>query len=539
MTETMSDNSRILIDGFLESAKHFPDRPALDVDDQVVSYAELAHLAGRVASTIRARQHQDNPLAAVLAHKSLTAYAGTLGALVAGKGYVPLEPHHPEERIRRSLEAAECDVVIVGPEALERLAELLPLIDRPITVIAPFVQDLSHLQASFPSHDFVGSAGLADCEGIPERPASEPKDVAYVIFTSGSTGVPKGVPIRNRNVVPFVHYMTERSGATETDRFTQISDLTFDLSIYPVWTCWENGACLCCVGDKDRLAPAKFVRDKEITVWTSVPSAVMMLKRMRLLKPGTFPSVRYSFFCGEPLPAASAQGWQEACPNSVVDNLYGPTEATCAITFYRWDGDGSSRACPNGIVPIGWPFEAQYLAIVDEDLRPVPQGSEGELCLAGSQVGDGYIKDPAKTADKYVRIPELGEQTWYRTGDIAWLGADGCHYFRGRIDFQVKILGHRIELLEVEQVIREAAGSEMVVCLPWPVVNGAAEGIVGFAAGARRDCDEATVLEHCREVLPEYMVPKRVYFPSSLPLNANGKVDRGQLTVMLKEGRFA
>ena len=532
MSGNPNPTGRLLIDGFLESARNFPEHPALDVDDQVYTYSELAEQAGAIAAAI-GDSSKSGSLAGVMAHKSLTGFAGILGSLISGRAYVPLQPHHPIERTRRSIEAAELDVIVAGTEAIESLVALLPAFDRAIVVIVRTIEDALSLQSIAKHHRVVCTSKLVGISTTLQRPDNSPDDLAYLIFTSGSTGLPKGVPVRNSNVVPFVQYMSKRTEASPDDRFSQISDLTFDLSIFPIWTCWENGARLCCVSEKARLAPAKFVKEKRITVWTSVPSAIVMLKRMRLLKTGAFPSVRYSFFCGEPLPAESVKSWQAACPNSIIDNMYGPTEATCAFTQFRWTGDDSR--CANGIVPIGWPFETQHAAVVDKNLEPVTDCAEGELCLAGTQVVDGYLKDLEKTNEKFVVIPSLGGGTWYRTGDLAVKASDGCYFFRGRTDYQVKVFGHRIELQEIEHAIRDATESDMAVCVPWPIVDGAAQGLVGFVAGAKQGFDESSVLKSCESVMPEYMVPKRIHFLSSLPLNTNGKVDRVKLANMLQE----
>lgn len=535
----MSTNSpphQILFDGFLNSTQSVPDQPALLVDEVTYSYTELALHVGTIAGGIESGKNGIK-FAGVLAHKSLTAYAGILGSLASGCGYVPLHPKHPIDRIVKSIELSGLQVIVVGNEALGCLKQLLPVLKTSLTVILPQTRDNDDLQAIAGNHTLITASQLSPFAGSLSRPDSTPDDIAYIIFTSGSTGVPKGVPVSNRSATSFVKYMKERCLATPNDRFSQLADLTFDLSIFPLWTCWASGACLCCVGDKDKLAPAKFIKTNNVTVWTSVPSAVPLLKRLRLLKPNSFPSVRYSFFCGEPLPAEAANDWQSACPGSTVENMYGPSEATCAITFFTWQGDDSR--CANGIVPIGWPFETQQATIVDESFNPVPDGQQGELCLAGDQVIDGYLGDPEKNKEKFIPIPSLGNEIWYRTGDLALKENDGCYFFKGRIDFQVKVMGHRIELQEVEAAIRKATGSEMVVCLPWPMVDGAPQGLVGFFSGSAKNYQENDVIGQCKNSLPEYMIPKRIYMLPSLPLSANGKIDRSELSRMLQESELA
>lgn len=527
----------LLIDGFINSLSKFPNRPALDVDNKTYTYKELAASAERIAKNIRLNpKHQT--LIGILAHKSETAFAGILGALLSGNGYAPLQPHHPIDRTLLAIKIAKIETIVVGIEAIDCLEILIQKIDHPIRFIVPLSSELEIKRfKSLDSKHLFSNIEESDTNDTSiVRPNNSVNDIAYVIFTSGSTGSPKGVVVRNKNVVSFVQYMARRCDANHHDRFSQISDLTFDLSIFPVWTCWESGACLCCVSDKSKLAPSKVIKEKQITVWTSVPSMVTLFKKMRLIKADAYPSIRYTFFCGEALSTDSANDWQIACPNSRIENMYGPTEATCAITGFEWTGDESR--CTNNIVPIGWAFDNQNTAIVDHDLKPVPRGVEGELCLSGSQVVENYLKDPTKTSEKFVKITILNDELWYKTGDLAIEADDGCLFFRGRADFQVKILGHRIELEEVEHTVRKSTNAASVVCLPWPFVNGAAQGLVVFATESQARCDERMAIRACENSLPNYMVPKRIHFIPTLPLNANGKTDRSQLTTMLEEGAF-
>jgi len=280
------------------------------------------------------------------------------------------------------------------------------------------------------------------------------------------------------------------------------------------------------------MAPAKFIRDNALTMWFSVPSVIGAMAKLRLLQAGCFPSLRLSLFCGEPLPAIYAQAWQEAAPNSILENLYGPTEATIAISNYRWDIARSPQQCVNGIVPIGWIFDRHNACVVDQDQRPVAAGEVGELCLAGCQVTTGYWNNPRKSAEQFVH---LGDQDalWYRTGDLARRDASGCLFYLGRSDHQVKIRGYRVELQEIEEVVRRASGSTQVVSVPWPVRNGSGEGVVAFVAGLE-SLDQSRVLAYCRRLLPEYMVPKRIYLLNEMPLNVNGKIDRQKFLQILQ-----
>ena len=273
----------------------------------------------------------------------------------------------------------------------------------------------------------------------------------------------------------------------------------------------------------------------QLSVWFSVPSVAMFASKIGLLEPGAFPTLRWSLFCGEALSASLAAAWQQAANNSILENIYGPTEATIAITYYRWNAETSPDECVSGLVPIGWPFEGQRVCVVNENLDPVPCGETGELCLGGSQVTRGYLNDPEKTARSFVRLKHTGDQIWYRTGDLVRQDERGCSYYLGRRDFQVKVNGYRVELQEIDLVLREAARTELAVAIPWPMSEGSASGIVGVLSGADAARDKE-IIAACEARLPRYMVPNQLHHIPQMPLNVNGKIDRAKITEMLGKG---
>jgi acyl-CoA synthetase (AMP-forming)/AMP-acid ligase II len=258
----------------------------------------------------------------------------------------------------------------------------------------------------------------------------------------------------------------------------------------------------------------------------------MFASKLGILEPGAFPTLRWSLFCGEALSSSLATAWQAAACNSILENLYGPTEATIAITYYRWDPATSPGECVRGLVPIGWPFDGQQVCAVNEDLTAVAAGETGELCLGGSQVTRGYWNDPEKTANSFVRLPHTGDQLWYRTGDLVRQDERGCLFYLGRRDFQVKINGYRVELQEIDLVLREAARTELAVAIPWPLSEGSASGVVGVVSGSDAGLDPQ-IIAACESRLPRYMVPNRIYHFPQIPLNVNGKIDRAKITEML------
>lgn len=513
------DANATLLSGFARSAQRFADRPALEVEGQTLTYGELSDRSGRIAATIRDRVPAHGPpLTAIFAARSPTAFAGVLGALAAGNGYVPLNPSFPVQRCREMLVRSGCRTLVVDAAAAERLDALLADVEDPPVIIAP----------DDPREWLAPPAVLAP-------PSSDA--IAYLLFTSGSTGRPKGVGVTHRNAVPFVRAVVDRYGIDEHDRFSQTFEMTFDLSVFDMFVAWERGACVCCPSERQLMAPGRFIRDSELTVWFSVPSLGAIMRRLRMLKPGSYPSLRWSLFCGEPLPAELARAWAESAPASTIENLYGPTEATIACTVHRYE-PGDNQVEVNGVVPIGAPIGEMRALVVDSELQEVDPGGDGELLVSGPQVTPGYWEDAAKTAAAFV-VPPGHKDIHYRTGDrvrrprrigepLAYLG---------RLDHQIKVLGHRVELGEIEAALREESGVDAAIAVGWPPTDSGAGGVVAFLGDPRADI--TALRDALGRRLPDYMVPRRFELLESLPLNANGKFDRKALLGLLESEREA
>jgi len=526
-----SQQPRSLISGFFRSLLANPGSPSLELGEQSLSYEQLWNYAGRIAACLKDTLDPSEKVVAVLADRSVGAYGGILGVLGSGRGYVPLNPKFPLERTLIMLQASGCKTLVVGQECAATLESLLPRLEKPLTLIIP---DSGWEPASelLSSHRVIPARQLSLSKvADPCDPMVDGNDTAYLLFTSGSTGMPKGVAVSQSNAVAYMEYAAKRFGMHGGDRCSQNFDLTFDLSVHDLFTCWDGGATLCPFAEQT-LTPATLVDEKELTCWFSVPSVAMFASKLGLLEPGAFPTLRWSLFCGEALSSSLAAAWQQAANNSILENLYGPTEATIAITYYRWDSATSPSECVRGLVPIGWPFDGQQVCAVNEDLAPVLVGESGELCLGGSQVTRGYLNDPEKTAKSFVRLKHTGDQVWYRTGDMVRQDERGCLFYLGRRDFQVKVNGYRVELQEIDLVLREAARTELAVAIPWPLSEGSASGIVGVLSGSDPAHDEQ-IIATCETRLPRYMVPNRIYHFPQIPLNVNGKIDRGKITEML------
>jgi amino acid adenylation domain-containing protein len=516
----------------LQTAARFPDRPALKIAGSSYTYADLRRRGLSIAATLEKWQPTSQPsLVAIFADQTVTAYAGVLGALFRGYGYVPLSPKLPAARTQVMLERARCSAVIADSSANEELAALLGHAQQPLLLLLADRTETGDLAERWPIHTFVGLGEFEQAESyrVQDPPA---ESMAYLLFTSGSTGIPKGVMVAHRNVVAFVDAMVKRYSITEEDRVAQTSDLTFDLSVLPMYLAWERGACLCCATGNDLIHPKKFIQSSELTFWVSVPSTAMFMHRLGALKQGQYPTLRWSVFCGEPLLAETAAAWCEAAPNGLVENLYGPTELTVACTLYRWDPARSPAECEFGVVPVGYPYPGMTALVVDEHLDDVQPGEAGELLMTGRQLTLGYWEDPLQTAAAYVTPPGQ-DSIFYRTGDLVRKprSDDRPLTFIGRRDHQVKILGERIELGEVESVIREVTGEDVVV-LGWPRTETGAAGLVGFVGSV--DLDASAIRKEVAARLPAHMVPRRIHLLSELPLNANGKFDRKALLESLE-----
>jgi non-ribosomal peptide synthetase component F len=203
--------------------------------------------------------------------------------------------------------------------------------ETPLLIVCPDRSDVSQLAAKFPVHRIVSASELANADEWRAVDVAR-NSIACLLFTSGSTGQSKGVMVSHANVLHYVEYVTQRYAFTSNDRVSQTFDLTFDLSVHDMFVAWYNGACVCCPTQKQSIKPAAFINDARLTVWFSVPSTAVFMRRLGVLKPGMYPRLRLSLFCGEALPVEIVRQWALAAPNSAIENLDGPTELTIACT---------------------------------------------------------------------------------------------------------------------------------------------------------------------------------------------------------------
>jgi amino acid adenylation domain-containing protein len=491
-----------------EHARRSPERLALAATDGRVSYGELASLAQRIARWLRSGPPREPGFVGILASRGVMAFAGVLGAGWAGDAYVPLDPKLPEDRLAQLLRITAPAALIVDEAGERALSESLRRFAPP--------RVLTKLD-ELPAHD------------PGDRPAQmQPEDTAYMIFTSGSTGVPKGVLVPARALSHLIRTVQSIYGFGPQDRFSNASNLNFDFSVQDMFLAWNAGASLHPVPASQLMAPARFIREKELTVWSSVPSTAVFLETMGMLGPGAFPTLRHTIFGGEPLPVRSALAWRRAAPDSTVANLCGHTEC-CVHSTLQWLTDPPCVTPGRGLVAIGKPLPGFEAAVFDENCRALADGVQGELALTGPQVTKGYFQDPERTA---ARFPAIDGKVWYRTGDLAYRDAGGVYHHLGRVDSQVKIRGHRLELGEVEAALADVCGTDAVAAVAWPVKDGSARGIVAFHCAEA--IEEQEVRGQMARRLPAYATPYMVRRIPSLPLTANGKIDRRALLQQLE-----
>ena len=495
-----------------ESFKAFGANRALYVHDTTYSYADLD-----LASRLIALKLQGDKVA-ILVRRSFETYASIAASIRSGKTYIPLSSEQPDSFLQQQLSSAMPDVLVVDRTMVSRAQAILESLEPPVPVLCIDAdRDLVNKRLAPPA----------------EEVDRQSENALYQMFTSGTTGQPKRIAIPRSNVGDYLTSIRSLFDFGPDDRFSQFFKLTFDLSVHDMLVAWTCGGCLYVPRDMQLMDPVSFAKKHDLSVWFSVPSLARLAMMARKLSPRALPRLRHALFCGEALPWQVVTAFAKAAPNAALTNLYGPTEATIAITWNRLPSEPwIDGADSQGPVPIGGPFAGQEAAVVDENLKPLPDGRVGELLLGGSQLAPGYCEAPDLTAPSFLdmRIVGFESERWYRTGDLVRHDA-GELTFMGRVDTQVKFRGHRIELGVIEAALADEAMSPLAVVLPSYQSNDGStiEKLVGLVASPREPLD--LIRMKLIERLPSHMVPSEVIEipPHGAWWNQNGKVDRSKL----------
>lgn len=507
---------------FYENACSHPEKLALIADGKSFTYHQLLKKVISIVTWLMSADDRSPERIGILGSRSAEACAGILAAAWVGAGYVSLNLKQPQSALIEILQRTDLSAVIADHTGSRMLN------DSVLSSAPPKVLAVADTLPSSATSRVTFWDNLSEVRSSTEPVARKQDDLAYILFTSGSTGKPKGVMVPTGAVDALLRAMEQQFPVSSDDHFAETTEISFDLSVYNMFATWRAGASLHIVPATQALAPAKFIRDHAITVWLSVPSIAVFMKKMGLLTPQAFPNMRLSFFAGEPLLESVARHWQEACPKATIANLYGPTEATVVVIGEVF-GPNCSRT--RDCIAIGKPFPGVSAGVIDADGKVLPPGAAGELVLAGSQLALGYFRDVEQTAARFL---SLRGQTWYRTGDLCTQDTNGTFHYWGRIDNQVKITGYRVELEDVESHLREVADCDAVAAVPWPIRDGTAHGIIAFMVP--NGVSESQIKLRMQARVPSYMVPTRVHFLPEIPRNSSGKVNRNVLLEMIELG---
>ncbi|BCY11523.1 amino acid adenylation domain-containing protein [Actinoplanes sp. L3-i22] len=456
---------------FAEQARRTPDRIA--VGD--LTYAELADRARRVAGLLARHGTRPGDLVALLLPRDADLVAAVLGVLAAGAAYLPIDPDYPAERIRFTVEDAAPVFTLTG-------------------------------------------AHLRDL-GEPAAPVTvDSRDLAYVIYTSGSTGTPKGVQVTHGNVLALLDACARRFDHGPDDVWTLFHSYAFDFSVWEMFGALLTGGRIVVVPKKVCWSSSDFARlldDQGVTVLSQTPSAFYQLTQVEPA-PSTLRTV---VFGGEALDVSRIAGWWRRHPDPPdLVNMYGITETTVHVTHLLVD---PATATP-GVSPIGTPLPGLTVHLLDERLRPVPAGIEGEMYVGGPQLARGYLNRPALTASRFVADPAGGGGRLYRSGDRARRTPDGALEFAGRADSQVKVRGFRIELGAVESALAALPGVSGCAVV---ARDGA---LIAYVVTA---VEPAVLRAGLAARLPAHEVPGEFVLLEALPLTVNGKLDTAALPI--------
>lgn len=495
---------------FREIVSAHAERPSLrEPDGTVTTYAQLDHLSDRIAGLLLGRGLQRSEIIGIFHDKSPAAFATMLACLKTGLIYTNFDPNSPWERLRKIIESCEPKAIINSFRQLPHAPDLQKQIRTIIHLREPdIVAELAH-------------PGVSARPRVNEVTGADP---AYIMFTSGSTGIPKGAVMSHANLLNFISWAENRFEIRPNDILSNANPIHFDNSVFDFYAAIFSGASMVPISSEQARNPRELVGTINrmlCTVWFSVPSLLVYLLTTRALGATDFPAIRKIIFGGEGFPKSKLKLLYDLFGDRAeLENVYGPTECTCicsAHTIGPSDFTDMQALATLGFLAPNFDYEI---------LSDGVEENAGELFLRGPNVGLGYYNDPERTAKAFVQNPthHRFSDIGYRTGDLVRRDSEGRLHFKGRADFQIKHMGYRIELEEIEAALGTVDGVKECAVIYRNLGDGLGQ-IHGFASLAVL-AESEELIESVAKIVPPYMVPKRVTVLEVLPKNANGKIDR-------------
>ncbi|MBK4203178.1 amino acid adenylation domain-containing protein [Bacillus subtilis] len=496
-TETPLPHSDTVCQWFEKQAEQRPDYEAVIFGNERCTYRQLNERANQLARTLRTKGVQADQFVAIICPHRIELIVGILAVLKAGGAYVPIDPEYPEDRIQYMLKDSEAKIVLTQLDLHKHLT-----LDADVVLLdeeSSYHEDRSNLE-----------------------PICGANDLAYMIYTSGSTGNPKGVLIEHRGLANYIGWAKEVYVNDEKTNFPLYSSVSFDLTVTSVFTPLITGNTIIVYDGEDKSAVlSTIMQDPRIDIIKLTPAHLHVLKEMNIAD-GT--TIRKMIVGGENLSTRLAHSISEQFKGQLdIFNEYGPTEAVVGCMIYRYDAERDRRE----FVPIGTPAANTSIYVLDASMNLVPIGVPGEMYISGAGVARGYWNRPDLTAEKFVHNPFAPGTIMYKTGDLAKRLRDGNLIYLGRIDEQVKIRGHRIELGEVEAAMHKVEAVQKAVVIAREEGDGLQQLCAYYVSN--KPITIAEIREQLSQELPDYMIPSHYVQLEQLPLTSNGKINRKAL----------
>lgn len=526
---------KLVLDWLEASYTAHPQKLAVRDPHTQLTYAELVYLALHAAHTLVSYDGaRPQRAVAFYLEKSAYALAAMLGAVYAGDFYSVLDTRQPAVRTRACIETLDPYVLVVADELYDHACEMCQDSELHIVKLSCLLgigSDTSEcaiqkdaLLRGLAHEDLEAYISSLDSALFDIRTKMCDTDPLYVNFTSGSTGTPKGVVIAHRSVMDFIPIFTSTFGMDETDNFANQAPFDFDVSVKDIYASLYLGACLCIIPREYFSVPTQlmdYLTDISATNLTWAVSALCFVSIMNGLEYKCPSTLRRVLFSGEVMPPKQLAKWQKHLPHTRFVNLYGPTEITCNCAYY----EVTRTYAKDEIIPMGKAFSNERIILLDEDNSEVSAPlCVGELCVVGTCVGAGYLGDTSKTSSVFVQNPLNTRwiEPMYRTGDMAYYNEEQELVYAGRKDFQIKHMGHRLELGDIEAQVTSIDGVEQTAC----VYDTKKHRLHLFYVGT---CEKEELVAALHKLLPSFMIPNTCVKLACMPLTKNGKIDRRTL----------